>query len=175
MGSMMNGKLHIPRMAVAILVLGGACGEDESGSGDDAGANPRSDRSDGGTSAAEDVDSSSDDGNTSDAGGVQGDDGGVDVSKARLARVAQDFCKTAFACDAEMAMGHLQDETHCVDFISEIIESDMGEDGDECGDALLDTYDCYATASCEEESYTVCAEHIELVVEYCPNSPRNAE
>lgn len=180
---MTNGKLYIPRLAMAVLVLGGACGDDSSkdNSSDDA-AKAR----DGGAASERDAGDPQpeSDAEAEDAGGAPPDaapeqDAGVvgvdaagpastDVGDERLSEVARAFCAQAFACGADDAMQIFEDAEACSAEVELFWREDIDLGGDACGDAQLDLHACYAEASCEDQ-FTACAAEEELVSELCPH------
>jgi hypothetical protein len=107
-----ESKLRIPRFATAVLVLGGACGDEEKSSrGSDLGTE------------------------------------GTDTSAERQDTIAEQLCKLLIECeggDAATLLPTCKRNTK-LDF------ADYAETvTDDCMDALLDYYACYASLSCEE-------------------------
>jgi hypothetical protein len=177
---MADSKLRIPRVALAVLVLGGACGDDESdeksdggsrdaGGGHDAGDEQERDAGDGqehdaGDGPEQDAGGGSDD----DAGGADADGGNVvDISDTRIQKVASDFCEQGFACEVEEVVGNFDDIAACVadsvTYWQDYIET-LGED---CIDAQLDLYACAALLSCGEDVEDSCSEQIETTGDLC--------
>jgi hypothetical protein len=161
---MADGKLKIPRMALAVLVLGGACGDDENNdSGDDAGGH---DEHDGGGHDEHDAG-----GGGGDAGAGGGDGGGggdtIDVSDARIQKVARDFCAQGFQCDVEEVVGNFDDEAECrADSVS-YWEDYLPTLGEACIDAQLDLYACAALLSCDEAVDDECSDQVDKTAELC--------
>lgn len=105
----MECNLKIPRVATAVLVLGGACGEDE--------PSPL-------------------------------DADGTDASSARKEAVAKAVCEHTFECDDRARSTDLASCTASIRaYFDEYVTADATDD---CVDALLDYYACYASLSCEE-------------------------
>jgi hypothetical protein len=176
---MADSKLRIPRLALAVLVLGGACGDDESDEKSDAGSRDAGGHD--GHDAGDEHELDAGDGHEHDAGGGGDDDAGgadaggadagggddVDVSDARIQRVASDFCEQGFRCDVEEVVGNFDDEAACVadsvTYWHDYVET-LGED---CIDAQLDLYACAALLSCGEGVEDGCSEQIETTGELC--------
>lgn len=178
---MAESKFRIPRVALAVLVLGGACGDDETdgdgdessdGGGRDAGhghdGHDAGEHDAGGGQEHDAGDEHGHDAGAGDAGGADAGGGNdVDVSDARIQRVAADFCEQGFACDVEEVVGNFDDEAACVadsvTYWKDYIET-LGED---CIDAQLDLYACAALLSCGEDVEDGCSELIETTGELC--------
>lgn len=172
----MRSKLHIPRFGVVMLALGGACGDDApdqaeidpSKRGGEADAEAEADAEE---APDADTDAGADDAQTGDSAPPDtSPSGSVDVGDDRILAVTRAFCKNSFACDAEASRAQLEDEEHCVTTIEAYTREDLERDGEECADAQLDLWECYANASCEE-LFTGCVEQVDASVERCPTSP----
>jgi hypothetical protein len=157
---MLDSKLRIPRVALAVLVLGGACGDDESDDdeGGDAGSGDA-----GGGHDGHDAGDEHDAGGGGDAGG--GND--VDTSDSRIQRVASDFCEQGFACDVEEVVGNFDDVAACVADSVTYWQDYVETQGEDCIDSQLDLYACAALLSCGEDIEDECSELIETTGELC--------
>jgi hypothetical protein len=102
-----SSELRIPRLATAVLVLGGACGDEE-----EKRSSPE----------------------------------GIDISQARQNEVAAAFCAQLRACghDIETDFNLAECTTSYVDELKEYSRGD-----DDCLDAALDYYECYAAIDCD--------------------------
>ena len=126
---MSESKYRIPRVTVAVMVLGGAsCDDDKGGTG------------------------------------------GVNVSKSRIDRLAEQYCETVFECpetreDYEDEFGT---EQQCVEQFGAELNSDLKEVSKECGDAYLDYYECYLSMGCSAEEGD-CEEFYERAKDECPD------
>jgi len=186
---MTDSKLRIPRVALAVLVLGAACGDDEKGNSDgsrDAGSGGHDDH-DGGHDehdagddhqahdAAGDDDAGADhepgDGGHEEHDGGSVADGGVDdvldISEARIQQVADDFCAQGFRCDVEEVAGNFEDQAACVADSVSYWESYIETLGEDCIDAQLDLYACAALLSCSEDIEHECHALIQTTGELC--------
>jgi hypothetical protein len=169
---MLDSKLRIPRVALAVLVLGGACGDDETDDDErgDAGSRDAGGGHDGHDAGDEHDAGSGDehDAGPGDAGGADAGGGNdVDISDKRIQKVASDFCAQGFACDVEEVVGNFDDEAACVadsvTYWQDYVET-LGED---CIDSQLDLYACAALLSCTEDIEDECSELIETTGELC--------
>jgi hypothetical protein len=169
---MADSKLRIPRVALAVLVLGAACGDDENneksdaGSGDAGGAHDEHDAAEE-HDAADEHDAGEE--HEHDAGG--GDDAGggndVDISDTRIQRVASDFCAQGFACEVEEVVGNFGDTAECVADSVPYWQDYVDTLGEDCIDSQLDLYACAALLSCDEDIEDGCSELIETTGELC--------
>jgi hypothetical protein len=168
---MADSKLRIPRLALAALVLGAACGDDKS-------TDNANEHGDGGNHTEHDGgDGHEDDaggGDEPDAGGGEdagGDDGGgsetVDVSTARIQEVADDFCRQGFACQVEKVLEEFDDEAVCEADSVTYWQDFIAVRGEDCIDAQLDLYACAALLSCDETVEDACGELREKTEELC--------
>jgi hypothetical protein len=92
----------------------------------------------------------------------------VDTGAERITRVATDFCKVAFGCDASMARKVWGNEALCRRELEGLWKSDLELYGAGCADAQLDLHHCYAAATCEEQ-LTGCATEEDDVARVCPS------
>jgi hypothetical protein len=155
---MLDSKLRIPRVALAVLVLGGACGDDETDDDEDG---------DAGSGDAGGGHDGHDAGDERDAGGDAGGGNDVDVSDSRIQRVASDFCEQGFACDVEEVVGNFDDVAACVADSVTYWQDYVEARGEDCIDSQLDLYACAALLSCGEDVEDRCSELIETTGELC--------
>jgi hypothetical protein len=180
---MTESKLRIPRVALAVLVLGAGCGDDEKSSdegenGDDGGHHAGHDAGDDGEHDAGDGHQEHDAGagDELDGGGhtehdaANGQDGGddaVNVSAARIQRVADDFCGQGFRCEEEEVVDNFDDPAACVADSVMYWESYIETLGEECIDSQLDLYACAALLTCDEDIEHACHAQLEKTAELC--------
>lgn len=107
----MESKLRIPRVATAVLVLGGACGDDE-----------KKDN------------------------GAHLDTSGTDTSGERRQTVAAELCKLLIECEG----GNTSLQPTCERNTTFDLDRYAATGTEDCTDARLDYYACYASLTCSE-------------------------
>lgn len=167
---MNSKKLRIPRVAMAVLVLGGTACDDE-----DNKKKPAEDEEQHGSNTTND-DASVQGTNTNPTdkeeesardSGTPTRPGAIDVSQARIAKVAADFCMSAFTCDQEYASEEYGDQETCVADQMSYFEEYTTTYGDACGDAQLDFYACLAAVDCDTDLDEECEEEFGVFVQEC--------
>lgn len=147
-----QSKLRIPRVATAVMVLGGLSCDDGGGGGGSAGRNAGS--------------------NTSNNAGSDG--GVVEASSSRITKVAQQTCKLELSCEDGPFAGDSDGEENkkfatqqeCVDAFVAAISRDLAGLSKPCGDAYLAYYECYIAQGCEPDKGK-CAKLYARVEELC--------
>ncbi|HVZ34514.1 MAG TPA: hypothetical protein VG963_18925 [Polyangiaceae bacterium] len=107
------------------------------------------------------------------ASAADGGTGMIDVSDRRMEAVAGAFCKLIFTCDPEMiAAQQFGTQSACAMQLVGFTKEDMATDGQPCGDAELDLYECYANVPCaEQDSSSACNAAEDNTATLCPNAP----
>jgi hypothetical protein len=160
----MEGTRKLRWLALALLGTGGACGEPAN---DEAQGELRADAS---ASTEPDVEAGDEPGDDQQAAADSGDtDSGSTQVDARLEQTSLEFCRRAFECDATMAAGQLESEALCPGLIEGFVRDGVELDGEACGTAQLDSYECYAAAACDEQ-FSACEEQADRELEACPRS-----
>ncbi len=170
---MSESKYRIPRLAMAVMVLG-ACGDDGEGSnrGTTAGGNDggTTTNRDAGTSTGRDAGASS----GSDAGGGAGSASAADLS--RLSKVGSTLCKLVLTCkegDFAPLPGEqvsFKDEKECLTQFTAEFTPGMNKASPSCRDAFLTYYECYVGSGCAADMEK-CAALYEMYYSACEDTP----
>lgn len=157
---MHTNKFRIPRIAMAVLVLGGTACDDEE---NEKPAEAEKQESNTPNNMKDDADTREPE-TTRDSGPQTSS---IDVSDARVAKIAADFCMTAFTCDQAGASEEFVDQKTCVSDQVGYFQEYITTYGDACGDAQLDFYDCLARVDCDTDPDTACEEEFGTFVVAC--------
>jgi hypothetical protein len=156
-------RFRIPRVTAAILVLGGACGD---GDGNKDGGIPLG----GGDGDGDgDVDGGGDgdgdgDGDVDAGTGT----GGTDVSTARMAKIAEGFCRQYADCDPEGFASYYDSEPDCVSDNKAFFSEYATAYGTDCADAILDVLACSNELTCTQDPADECQSAGRGVIDNCP-------
>ncbi len=170
---MNTNKLRIPRVVMAVLVLGGAACDDETKKKSaeveeqEGNKNPNEMKDDAGSGSMNGKVDAGADNEEEDAQNSGPQTGNIDVSQERITKVAADFCMSVFTCDQEYASEDWVDQDTCVADQVSYFEEYTSTYGDKCGDAQLDFYACMAEVDCDADPDTACEEEFGVLVTEC--------
>lgn len=157
--------LSIPRGVSFILVVAAACGDGDALPGLVDAATPAEDANGEGDGEPADGAEGEPDAGPTDIANLG--NGEFDLSNERFQDVAREFCRVAFACDAEQGKLAFGNEEICREDVESLWRSDAEFVSAECADAELHRFACYASVSCEEQE-SACVRESDAATETCP-------